>query len=96
MTKFKCRWKIKWAFYEVVFKVCRVSACRQRENGAQRQLVAIRKVHAGVLRRPVQNQRLRHPGLPARAVAYHRSVQRRAQLPRLLPTFGRRSGPSVI
>ena len=66
--------------------------CRQRQNNTERQLFPLRALHAGVLRQEVQDQRLRHSGLPARTVEDHDAVDGREKLPRLLPAHGGSEG----
>ena len=66
--------------------------CRQCEDNTERQLFPLRALHAGVLRQEVQDQRLRHSGLPARTVEDHDAVDGRAKLPRLLPAHGGSEG----
>ena len=69
--------------------------CRQRQNNTERQLFPLRALYAGVLRQEVQDQRLRHSGLPARAVKDHDAVDERAKLPRLLPAHGGGEGEFI-
>ena len=69
--------------------------CRQRQNNTERQLFPLRALYAGVLRQEVQDQRLRHSGLPARAVEDHDAVDERAKLPHLLPAHGGGEGEFI-
>jgi hypothetical protein len=58
---------------------------RQRQDDAQRQLVALRQVHRDPVQRRRLHQRRRDLGVPAREVAHRAGREGRAHVPHLLP-----------
>jgi len=76
----------------VLFKNDYCFARRKRENRAQRQLQPFRKVHASVLRRELDDQRVHNSRLLVGTVEDHVPKSRRTELSRVLSASRGREG----